>query len=164
MWSSLIGGVLSAATVLVGVFHAQRLSDDRKHADEQRADADALLLEIANARDAAVHSRSKERTGRYDLWPLRHQTYLSHSLRGLPVLHAVQRHYDAVWDSATGFDMVRLPRVTRPPGDQGDEQAFADYQRAIEVWADHLIDALREPSKPLSDLAADGPDRPVLPS
>lgn len=54
VWGSLVGGILSGATVVVGVYLAQHLSDRRKRSSEERAAADALLIEIANARDDAV--------------------------------------------------------------------------------------------------------------
>jgi hypothetical protein len=50
---SLIGGAFSGA---------QALSDKRKRASGERAAPDALQIEVANARNAAVHARSKSRS------------------------------------------------------------------------------------------------------
>ena len=163
VWGSLIGGLLSAVTVLVGVFLAQHLSDTRKHKEERRAAADALLLQVANARDAAVHSRSKARSGRYDLWALRHQIYLSHSLRGLPIMQAVQNYYEAVWELRNWVRHGPIAQGDRAPENRRDEQAFAEYQRGVEAWAEQLIDALRGLPTPLSDTVVSGPTRPELP-
>lgn len=163
VWGSLAGGILSGVTVVIGVYLAQHLSDQRKRSAEERAAADALLIEVANARDAAVHSRSKSRTGRYDLWPLRHQLYLSHALHGRPAHEAVQNYYDAVWSLR---DWVRHGPVAQ--GDRSaDEpevaQAFLQYQRAVDVWAEALIDGLRTPELALDGVALRGPKRPSLP-
>lgn len=163
VWGSLIGGLLGAATVVIGVLLAQRLSDARRQRDERRAAADALLLEVANARDAAVHSRSKARSGRYDLWPLRHRIYLSHSLRALPIMQAIENYYDAVWQLRNWVRHGPIAQDDRAPGERQDEQAFAQYQRAVDVWADHLIEALRDLEPPLSGLVMNGPAPPELP-
>lgn len=160
---SLLGGVLSALTALIVVFLAQWLSDRRRRKGEKRAAADALLLEIANTRDAAVHSRSKSRSGAYDLWPLRHQIYVSHPLHGLPVMESVQNFYDAVSDLRQWVrdgPVARGDRVTRNPT---DERAFTEYGRAVDAWAGHLIEALRDFEAPMSDVATTGPSRPQLP-
>lgn len=163
VWGSLIGGLLGAVTALVAVFFAQGLGDSRRLKDEKRAAADALLLEVANARAAAVHSRSKARTGAYDLWPLRHRIYVSHPLRKLPVMAAVQSFYNAVSELREWVRYGPIAQGNRETGDPTDEQAFAEYKRAIEVWADQLIAALQELESPLSDVAAVGPPRPRLP-
>ena len=163
VWGSLAGGVLSGLTVVIGVYLAQHLSDQRKRSSEERAAADSLLIEVANARDAAVRSRSKARTGRYDLWPLRHQLYLSHALHGRPAHEAVQNYYDAVWALR---DWVRHGPVA-----QGDRSAdepevagpFLLYQRALDEWAEALIEGLRTPALSLSEVAMRGPARPTLP-
>jgi len=163
VWGSLAGGILSGVTVVIGVYLAQHLSDQRKRSSEERAAADALLIEVANARDAAVHSRSKSRTGRYDLWPLRHQLYLSHALHGRSAHAAVQNYYDAVWALR---DWVRHGPVAQ--GDRSaDEpeiaQAFLQYQRTVDVWAEALIKGLRTPELSLDEIALRGPKRPSLP-
>ena len=160
---SAFGGVVSAITVVIGVLLAQHLSERGKRRSDERAAADALLIEVANARDAAVHSRSKSRSGRYDLWPLRHQLYLSHALHGRPAHQAVQNYYDTVWALR---DWVRYGPVAQ--GDRSaDEpevaQAFLRYQRAVDEWADVLIDALRSIDEPINELALSGPEKPTLP-
>lgn len=163
VWGSLAGGVISGATVVIGVYLGQYLSDKRQRVAAERAAADALLIEVADARDAAVHSRSKSRSGRYDLWPLRHQLYLSHALHGRSALAAIQNYYDAVWALR---DWVRHGPVAQ--GDRSaDEpevaQAFLRYQRALDDGADVLIDALKTIDKPLSGLALRGPELTHLP-
>ena len=163
VWGSLAGGILSGLTVVIGVYLAQYLSDQRRRSSEERAAADSLLIEVANARDAAVHSRSKARTGRYDLWPLRHQLYLSHALHGRSAHEAVQNYYDAVWALR---DWVRHGPVAQ--GDRSADEpevarAFLLYQRAIDAWADALIEGLRTPTLALSEVATWGPTRPTLP-
>ncbi|GAB4064960.1 hypothetical protein GCM10028777_13020 [Angustibacter speluncae] len=164
IWASLAGGLLSAIAVLVGVLVAQWLNDKRKHRDEIRRTADALLVEVANVRDAAVHSRSKARTGRYDLWPLRHQLYVSHSLRDLPVMQATQNYYDAVWELRNWVRHGSISRAGQGPKSPEDERALAAYQQAIEEWASHLIQALQALPTRLTDEVSSGPQRPALPN
>ncbi|WP_157571528.1 hypothetical protein [Nocardioides alkalitolerans] len=163
LWSSLFGGLLSAVTVLIGVLLAQHLIDRRQHRDAVRETADTLLLEVASVRDAAVHSRSKARSGRYELWPLRHALYLSHALRGSPVADAVHNYYEAVWELRNWIRHGPVAQGDRPFENLSDEQAVIDYQRAIDDWADALIEALSDLSAPLSDRATVGPARPQLP-
>lgn len=162
LWASLAGGLLSGATVVGGVYLAQHLVDARRQAQEKRAEADALLVAVGNTRDAAVNSRSQARSGGYDLWPLRHQIFVSHSLRGLPVLKAVQNFYQAVWELRNWVRHGPVAQGDRPPGDPRDERTFAEFTRAIDDWADGLIEALTNVRVPLDDLILQGPRRPPL--
>lgn len=162
IWAALAGGLLSGLTVVIGVYLAQWLSDKRKRREDERAAADALLIEVANARDAAVHSRSKARSGAYDLWPLRHQIYVSNALRGRHLLAAVQNYYDAVWDLREWIRHGPVAQGDRRP-DPNDEKALADYQRAIDGWAQRLIDALQVLAEYVDDVTLRGPQRPELP-
>lgn len=148
VWSSLLGGVVSGVTVVVGVFLAQHLSDVRKRAADVRMAADALLVEVSNSRDAAVRSRSKSRSGRYDLWPLRHQIHLSHSLRGRPVLQAAENYYNAVWKLRDWVRNGPVAQGDRPKNDPEMERAFASYARVLDERADLLIDALKNVDRP----------------
>lgn len=160
-WAALVGGLVSGVTVVLGVVLAQWLADTRRREQEVRAAADALLVEIGNARDAAVRSRSKARSGSYDLWPLRHRLYLSHSLRGRPVIEAVQNFYDAVWELREwlrGGPVNPGERKPRPP----DEDVFVEFARAVDVWGDKLIEALKHPSVFVDDELRRGPERPTL--
>ena len=133
VWSALLGGLLSAVTVLMGVLLAQRLADARARRANVRRDANALLIQVQNARDAAVHSRSRARSGTYDLWPLRQQIYLSHALAELPVRRAVQDFYQAVW--ALRDWARRHPNVggRTKSGGPSDDPAFVHYGEALSV-------------------------------
>jgi hypothetical protein len=162
IWAALAGGVLSASTVVIGVYLAQCLSDRRKRSEDERAAADALIIEVANARDAAVHSRSRSRSGTYDLWPLRHQIYVSHALRGRHVLESVQNYYDALWHLREWIRHGPVAQGDRTPT-PSDEKALASYQRAIDSWSHRLIDALQDLAAPLDEVALRGPQRPRLP-
>jgi hypothetical protein len=162
IWAALAGGVLSGLTVVIGVYLAQWLSDRRKRSESQRAAADQLLLEVTNVRDAAVHSRSKSRSGTYDLWPLRHQIYVSNALRGRQVLEAVQNYYDAVWDLREWIRRGPIAQGDRRPTRE-DDKALADFQRAIDDWAQRLIDALQTLAEHIDELTMHGPQRPELP-
>ena len=113
-------------------FLAQFLADARKRAADERAAADALLLEVANLRDAAVHSRSKSRSGRYDLWPLRHRIYLAHPYRTIPYWlgEATTKLYGSC---VTGSDTVQSEGHL--DGDApGVTESVNDYQLAIDRW------------------------------
>lgn len=163
VWSSLLGGVVSGVTVVVGVFLAQHLSDVRKQAADVREAADALLVQVSNSRDAAVRSRIKSRTGRYDLWPLRHQIHLSHSLRDRPVLQAAENYYEAVWKLRDWVRHGPVAQGDRPKNDPEMEQAFANYARVLDERAHLLIDALKHVDRPTSPAAIQGASLPTLP-
>lgn len=106
---------------------------------------------------------SKSRSGRYVLWPLRHQLYLSHAPHGRSAHAAVQNYYDAVWALR---DWVRHGPVAQ--GEQSSDdpevaQAFFRYQRVVDEWAEALIEGLRTPDLSLDEASLRGPKRPVLP-
>lgn len=163
VWASLAGGLVSGVTVVVGVYLAQHLRDIRQRIAAERAAADGLLIEVANARDASVYSRSKSRTGTYDLWPLRHQLYLSHALHSHPTLQATQNFYDAVWALREWVRLGPLGQGSRTAGQPAVTQAFDDYRLALDRWGDELVAALKQYPRTPTELALRGPTLPLLP-
>lgn len=163
VWASVVGGLFSGLTVLFGILLTQRLSDKRSRQSDERSAANALIIEVANLRDAAVVSAARSRTGRYDLWPLRHRLYLSHALHGYPVRQGVQNFYEA---TSTLRDWVRRGPVAEGDLSDRDRRAarvFDEYRAAIGEWGDLLVEALTSPEKPIGSRVLTGPERPTLP-
>lgn len=59
-------------------------------------------------------------------------------------MQAVQNYYEAVWELRNWVRHGPIAHSDRAPGNRRDEQAVAEYQRDVEVWAEQLIDALRQ--------------------
>jgi len=59
-------------------------------------------------------------------------------------MQAVQNYSEAVWELRNWVRHGPIAQGDRAPGNRGNEQAVAEYQRGGEVWAELLIETLRQ--------------------
>lgn len=103
--SSIVGGLISGAVVLIGLAitfrHEKRnrgIDDDRRLAYERREAANRLIVAVHNARDAAVRSKGAD-AGDFPLWPLRECLLLTQSVLGaFPSYRAAEDFYGHLED------------------------------------------------------------------
>lgn len=143
--STIVGGLLAAMTVVLGVVLAQRNADRRAMSAARRKAGDDLIVEVSNLRDMATRSQRKARSGHYDLWPLRTRLYITQTaLRGLSAYEETWNFYWAVRDARTIASTNDLD-PDDPRALNGEEwEAFEKYIRDLDAYGDRLIKMLQE--------------------
>src|SRR5690348_10138957 len=80
-WPAVVGGLISALAVVIGVMLAQWFANRaRDNAERQQAAVD-LVTEVSHLRDAAARS-NRARRGDWSLWPLRTRLLMTQRLLG----------------------------------------------------------------------------------
>ena len=131
--SSVVGGLISGAIVLIGLAitirhekRNRRIDADRYLALERREAANRLIVAVHNARDAAVHSRGAD-AGEFALWPLRECLLLTQSVLGaFPSYRAANDFYIHV----DGYR--EWARAYPPPRDEEQQRRVSDHHRLID--------------------------------
>jgi hypothetical protein len=141
--SSLIGGIVGAIAVVIGVWLTQKYFERNRHRDARRDSVAQLIPQIANLRDAAT--RSKERyTGNYALWGLRQELYLANgTMRGSPALASTNEFYEAVSSLRTHV-RAYSKRYVGENLPVECQNALSAYMNSIDEWAALVIDDLTE--------------------
>lgn len=144
--SAIVRSILGAATVVLGVWLAQRLKDKRARSEDRREAGDKLIIQVSNLRDAATRSLVRSLTGDYEVWPLRTELYITQTaLRGLPSYQETWEFYEAArrlqaWlsqqpQTPDGADSRREP-------DQ--DVVVGQYITQLDAYGDRLIEMLQE--------------------
>lgn len=137
----LVGGLLGAAFVVLGVRYGQKLSDDRKAIADRRTAGTGLVIQISNLRDDAC-SRSRGTTGDYAMWRMRNDLFVTHSvLDGYASYREARAFYDTV------YEWREWARTHPPPegGHQGETaKTLSVYKAELRSYSEALIKLLQE--------------------
>lgn len=157
--SSLLGGALGAIFVVIGVVLAQRLSDNRRTANERRVAAHKLLVQISDLRDAATTSAEKT-SGGYKMFPLRNELLISyHALGSYPSYKIVSDFYDRVRELRSA---VRSRHRANRPWTTEDVRRLDLHLEALYAYSEQVINALKDNLEDRT-LRFAPPDLPPLP-
>ncbi|MGB3764416.1 MAG: hypothetical protein WA966_14475 [Ornithinimicrobium sp.] len=170
--STLLGGVVGAVTVVVGVWLAYQYGersrrdemhdfDERQAANERAAAAAQLMVEVSNLRDQ-VCGRRKGLTGESELWKLRNALFTTHLPLGrYPSYHVVRNFYatSLTWrqwvrDSQSSVTADELP---------AQYPVVQEYQAALACYGDDVIKVLQDHLEDFA-LTVSMPALPRLPS
>lgn len=161
IWSSVIGGLIGAAAVLVGVLVAQRSSDRSRREVDRRQAAVAVAIEVGHLRDAVVKSRTAGR-GEWPLWPLRTQLIATQQILGSDAGYAAALEFHDAADRLR--DWLRHGPVAEGERERtvADDEALARYQLALSAFADRTIQGLNK-VQPLESPRSSDSNWPDLP-
>jgi hypothetical protein len=94
--STIVGGLLGALAVVVGVLLAQRFTNQSARADERTKASSKIILDVMKVRDQVARARAGA-TGSFDIWPLREELYLRWQvLKDEPAYKEAWEFYEAV--------------------------------------------------------------------
>lgn len=171
--STLLGGVIGALTVVLGVVLAYSFSeksrrdersrnDLRRAQDERRAAAAQLMVEVSNLRDD-VCSRTKGLSGTAEFWHMRNVLFTTHvPLRKYPSYAVVREFYQT---AINWRQWVRGAQATaRTPAEvQARYPVVEEYREALRDYGDQVIRVLQDR---LEDQSLDysPPKLPALPT
>jgi hypothetical protein len=169
--SSIVGGLIGAATVALGAVLAYILAersrrsdrdvhDARKAEEVRRAAAAELMVALSNVRDD-VCSHTNGLAGSASMWPLRNALFTTHvPLHIFPTYWEVKAFYD------TGIRWRQWVRDTQPVMKPFElEQRYPvvnDYREALRGYGDQVISLLQDHLEDAT-LRFSRPELPKLP-
>jgi hypothetical protein len=159
--SSVVGGVIAAAFVVIGVWFAQWLRDNRTAGKDRRDAAAQLMVEVSNLRDNACSAKADRVKGIYPMWMLRNALFVTHVvLQKYPSYRVVREFYRTVyhwrwWSRKQAEVQSDMSLEERLP-------VVVNYRAELRAYGNHVIEMLQNALEDQS-LRFDQPVLPELP-
>lgn len=134
-WSAVVGGLISALAVVIGVMLAQWYANRARDKDERQQAAVDLVTEVSHLRDAAARSK-RARRGDWSLWPLRTRLLMTQMLLG------GTRGHQAAWELHYAASRLRS-WIRHGPVAQGDRSATPRDEKQLRAYQ-HELDGFAE--------------------